>query len=43
VRTVSDHLKEVYSSGELSPEATLRKIWRVQTEGAREVRREIDF
>jgi hypothetical protein len=26
VRTVSYHLKEVYASGELSPEATLRKF-----------------
>ncbi len=43
VRTVSYHLKEVYASGELSPEATLRKIWRVQLEGRREVRREIEF
>jgi hypothetical protein len=43
VRTISYHLKEVYSSGELSPESTLRKSWRVQTEGTREVRREIEF
>ncbi len=43
VRTVSYHLKEVYAAGELSPEATLRKIWRVQREGNREVRREIEF
>jgi hypothetical protein len=43
VRTVSYHLKEVYESGELSPEATLRKIWRVQIEGNREVRREIEY
>ena len=43
VRTVSYHLKEVYDSGELSPDRTLRKIWRVQTEGNREVRREIEF
>jgi hypothetical protein len=41
--TVSYHLKEVYASGELSPEATLRKIRRVQTEGNREVSREIEF
>jgi len=39
VRTVSYHLKEVYASGELTPEATLRRIRRVQTEGNREVRR----
>ncbi len=43
VRTVSYHLKEVYATGELAPEATLRKSWRVQTEGTREVRREIEF
>jgi hypothetical protein len=41
--TISYHLKEIYGSGELSREATLRKILRVQTEGAREVRREIEF
>jgi hypothetical protein len=33
----------IYSSGELSQEATLRKIRRVQTEGNREVAREIEF
>lgn len=43
VRTVSYHLKEVCASGELSPEATLRGIWRVQREGNREVRRQIEF
>lgn len=43
VATISYHLKEIYDSGELSPEATLRRILRVQTEGNREVRREIEF
>lgn len=43
VPTISYHLKEIYSSGELVREATLRKILRVQTEGNREVRREIEF
>ena len=43
VRTVSYHLTEVYTSGELKPETTLRKIWRVQREGNRDVRREIEF
>ena len=43
LRTISYHLNEVYASGELRPEATLRKIWRVQSEGSREVRREIEF
>jgi hypothetical protein len=41
--TISYHLKEVYASGELTPEATLRKILRVQREGTRKVRREIEF
>ncbi len=43
LRTVSYHLNEVYDSGELSREATLRKIWRVQKEGNRDVRRAIEF
>ena len=43
VRTISYHLKEIYESGELTIEGTLRKIWRVQIEGSREVRREIEF
>lgn len=43
LRTVSYHLNEIYASGELRPEATLQKNWRVQTEGNREVRREIEF
>lgn len=43
LRTVSYHLGEIYDSGELSREATLRKIWRVQQEGDRKVRREIEF
>jgi hypothetical protein len=41
--TVSYHLKEIYASGELSQEATLRKIRLVQTEGNRQVSREIEF
>lgn len=43
VPTISYHLKEIYGTGELSREATLRKILRVQREGNREVRREIEF
>lgn len=43
LRTISYHLREIYNSGELTQEATLRKIWRVQNEGNREVRREIEF
>ncbi len=43
IRTVSEHLRNVYDSGELSQDATLRKIRIVRTEGNREVRREIEF
>lgn len=42
IPTVSHHLAEIYESGELSEEATLRKIERVQTEGSRDVRRQIE-
>lgn len=41
--TISYHLKEIYASGELEPQATLRKIRRVQREGSRDVSREIEF
>ncbi len=40
VRTVSEHLRTVYGSGELIEEATLRKIRMVRTEGSREVARD---
>ena len=31
--TISHHITEIYTSGELAPERTLRKIRRVQREG----------
>lgn len=40
VRTVSDHIKKVYSDSELEESATIRKYRIVQTEGARQVQRE---
>jgi hypothetical protein len=43
VNTVNYHLKEIYKSGELSEGATIRKIRIVQTEGSRQVSREVDF
>lgn len=43
VPTISYHLKEIYASGELTSNATVRKILRVQQEGNREVRRELDY
>jgi hypothetical protein len=33
VRTVNEHLKNIYAQGELSPEETIRKFRVVQTEG----------
>ena len=41
--TITYHLKEIYQSGELIPEATTRKFRVVQQEGNRKVTREIDF
>jgi hypothetical protein len=43
LRTISEHLQNIYASGELVEQATLRKIRRVQREGNREVSREIEF
>ncbi|ADK85889.1 conserved hypothetical protein [Desulfarculus baarsii DSM 2075] len=43
VRTISEHLKNIYETGEIQREATLRKFRIVQTEGNREVARSVDF
>ena len=43
VNTINYHLKEIFSSGELSEEATIRKFRIVQTEGNRQVERERAF
>jgi len=43
VRTISEHLKNIYEVGEVQHEATIRKFRIVQTEGNREVGRSIDF
>ncbi|MET4676930.1 MULTISPECIES: virulence RhuM family protein [unclassified Luteibacter] len=43
VRTVSEHLKNIFVSNELVPEATVRKFRIVQQEGQREVSRAVDF
>jgi hypothetical protein len=42
VNTVNHHLKEIYADGELLPEATIRSYRIVQTEGARQVTREVE-
>ena len=43
IPTISYHLKEIFESGELRQASTVRRIQRVQTEGKRQVRREIEF
>lgn len=43
VRTISEHLQNVYRSGELVEAATIRKFRIVQAEGNRQVTREIEF
>ena len=43
VRTISEHIINIYSDHELSPEATIRKFRIVQTEGNRRVERLVDF
>ena len=42
VKTISEHLQNVYDQGELEREATIRKFRIVQTEGTRQVNREVD-
>jgi len=41
--TISEHLTNIYKSGELEKEATVRKIRTVQNESGREVSRKLEF
>jgi hypothetical protein len=41
VRTINDHIKKVYHDSELAEEATIRNFRIVQTEGSRQVEREV--
>ncbi len=43
VRTINEHLKNIYTQNELSEKTTIRKFRTVQTEGKREVTRDIEF
>ncbi len=43
VRTINEHLKGIFKSGELFREPTIRNFRIVQTEGNREVTREVEF
>jgi hypothetical protein len=42
VRTINEHLVNIFDEGELGREATIRKLRMVRTEGKREVTREIE-
>ena len=41
VRTINEHIKKIYSDGELMETATIRKFRIVQDEGSRQVNREV--
>ncbi len=41
-QTVSQHIKRIYTDGELTPEATVKKYLTVQTEGERQISRNQD-
>lgn len=43
VPTINEHVKTIYSDGELEPEATIRNFRIVQVEGSRQVNRPVDF
>ncbi|PJB69200.1 MAG: hydroxyacid dehydrogenase [Alphaproteobacteria bacterium CG_4_9_14_3_um_filter_47_13] len=41
--TINEHIKNIYEEGELSEESTIRNFRIVQTEGKREVSRDVNF
>jgi hypothetical protein len=43
ISTINEHLKNIYKSNELEEKATIGKFPIVQTEGSREVKRELNF
>lgn len=43
VRTVNEHLKNIFTTNELAEDSTIRKIRIVQKEGSRNVARDVDF
>lgn len=43
ISTINEHLKKIFSAGELSEEGTIRKFRIVQNEGRRQVAREVAF
>ena len=43
VKTINEHIKNIYKEGELEENSTIRKFQTVQKEGKREVQREISY
>lgn len=43
VRTINEHLQNIYTTNELDRDSTIRKIRIVQKEGDRDVSRDVDF
>ena len=43
VRTINEHIQNLFEEGELAADATIRKFRIVQIEGSREVEREVAF
>lgn len=43
IPTINVHLKNIYESGELTREATIRKFLIVRTEGNRDVSRNLEY
>ncbi len=43
VRTINEHIQNIYVEGELSPDSTIRKFRIVQNEGKRHVTRKVDY
>ncbi|MDR1967416.1 MAG: virulence RhuM family protein [Burkholderiaceae bacterium] len=42
LKTISEHLQNIYDEGEIDPEPTIRKLRIVQIEGQRQMRRLMD-
>ena len=43
VRTINEHIKNIYSEGEFEPKATIRKFRIVRMEGRRQVARQVEL
>jgi len=42
VRTINEHIQNIFEEGELQPESVVRKFRIVRSEGARQVSREVE-